>query len=656
MGILDWFRRTPESSAPNGAPIEFSPTYMFSADDVRDIVAGLDSTSPEQIYANTSDLRTVLDFRARNFSQISMHAYALQSDGGRERVRDSLVSRVLKTPAPGLTWPGLMWATCLDFDLHGETFLLFNPLVPALVHIPARRVKLTAGSWEMGDFVAEVSSADGRNSQRVDASALIPIRVYNPGGKSPLETLRDKMKEQAAAQAFRLNRWQHGLQTGEYVTRPKDAPQWTLEAQQRFSESLRRYRASGGNAGGTPVLEDGMEIRGTEFNAAESQFLEMAKLAREQYAAAYGVTPAMLGTGDGVTYANLREYRQMLYSETLGALFSAVEAALNAFLLPIAEPGRDDLYLEFNLKERLKSDPADQARIYQASVGAPIMTRNEARARENLPAVEGGDELITPLNVVTGGLASPVDTDGTEGQLSGQLEVKAAPKFDKITYQQEHVDEVAGVFERFFTRQKKSVLSSLGAVQTVGEKSALSDLAEGLDIDFDRWREELADDLLEVTPDMLKARTLEVAERFDIPQDLVDDFLDDLMAGDIRRFAKRVQDSALSKVLESDDPAHIFDVLIGTRAGQYADTLISQLMHSRTVDMVKAHGEETGEQMYKTWVTTSSDPRSEHAAMNGQKVPVDQKFSNGADFPRDYLALGGPGVANCQCEVIISVE
>ncbi|WP_344089172.1 hypothetical protein, partial [Luedemannella helvata] len=35
---------------------------------------------------------------------------------------------------------------------------------------------------------------------------------------------------------------------------------------------------------------------------------------------------------------------------------------------------------------------------------------NETRARNNLSAIEGGDSLITPMNVTEGGLASPRDT------------------------------------------------------------------------------------------------------------------------------------------------------------------------------------------------------------------------------------------------------
>jgi hypothetical protein len=40
-------------------------------------------------------------------------------------------------------------------------------------------------------------------------------------------------------------------------------------------------------------------------------------------------------------------------------------------------------------------------------VGAPWLTRNEARARQNLPHIDGADELIVPLNVIEGGQSSP---------------------------------------------------------------------------------------------------------------------------------------------------------------------------------------------------------------------------------------------------------
>lgn len=646
MGILDLFRRSPGGTAPNGAPVEFAPTFMFSAEDVNDVVSGLYALSPEKIYEKTSDLRTVLDFRARNFSQIGMHAFEMQSDGGRERVRDSVSAKVLKRPAPGMTWPALMWAVCLDFDLHAEAYLLFNPKVPALVHIPARRVSLTSGSWEMGDFKAAVSSPDGAKTIEVGAEALIPIRLYNPGGKSPMQTLKDVMAEQAAAQSFRLKTWQNGHQTNRYITRPADAPDWTPESRNRFVEDMRRFRSGGGSEGGSPLLEDGMQFKSDQVKATEDQVMEMAKLSRERYASAYGVTLSMLGSGEGVTYANLREYRQMLYSETLGSLFSTVEAALNSFLLPLADPGRDDLYLEFNLKERLKSDPADQAKIYQASVGAPIMTRNEARARENLPKVDGGDELITPLNVVTGSVASPQDTDGTEGQLSapGHREMvvpgKARGRSTTVDRKQSDVEAVESVLLSYFGRQRSSVLSELGAGAT--------------ELDYERWDTELYRDLITVIPGISKRQTDALLNELDL------DFTFDPVRARSERslladHTSNITTANINKFLKSADPAHDFDVIEATRSAQYADTIVTSMNNMRSVDVAKQGAKSLGGEAYKVWTTMSGDSRPAHAAMNGERAKVGEPFSNGAQFPRSSV-LGPAGVANCQCQMIISIE
>lgn len=45
------------------------------------------------------------------------------------------------------------------------------------------------------------------------------------------------------------------------------------------------------------------------------------------------------------------------------------------------------------------------------------MLRNEARAKHNMPAIEGGDELVTPLNVLIGGQSSPQDGKAVESVL-----------------------------------------------------------------------------------------------------------------------------------------------------------------------------------------------------------------------------------------------
>ena len=59
-------------------------------------------------------------------------------------------------------------------------------------------------------------------------------------------------------------------------------------------------------------------------------------------------------------------------------------------------------YAEFDITAKLAGSFEGQASVLSTSTGGPWMTRNEARARQNPPAIEGGDELIVPMNVTEG--------------------------------------------------------------------------------------------------------------------------------------------------------------------------------------------------------------------------------------------------------------
>ena len=57
----------------------------------------------------------------------------------------------------------------------------------------------------------------------------------------------------------------------------------------------------------------------------------------------------------------------------------------------------------------------EQAKVLSTAVGGPWMLRAEARASQNLPKIDGTDEIITPLNVLVGGQASPQDGETAGG-------------------------------------------------------------------------------------------------------------------------------------------------------------------------------------------------------------------------------------------------
>jgi len=97
--------------------------------------------------------------------------------------------------------------------------------------------------------------------------------------------------------------------------------------------------------------------------------------------------------------------------------------------------------------------------------------------------------------------------------------------------------------------------------------------------------------------------------------------------------------------------SHVFDVAIAARAVEASASLVTAVSGFGVTEAMRQRA--PGEAM-KTWRTRSARPRSTHARMNGEQVPVDEPFSNGAMWPADS-SLDPDERAGCKCAVEISI-
>jgi phage portal protein BeeE len=121
----------------------------------------------------------------------------------------------------------------------------------------------------------------------------------------------------------------------------------------------------------------------------------------------------MVGILDKASFSNITEQHKMLYQDTLGPWLTMIQDEIALQLIPEFEPGpkAHDFYVEFNLREKLTGSFEQRGAVLSQAVGAPWLTRNEARAMDNRPPVDGGDELIRPLNVTQNGDQNPVPAE-----------------------------------------------------------------------------------------------------------------------------------------------------------------------------------------------------------------------------------------------------
>jgi len=136
------------------------------------------------------------------------------------------------------------------------------------------------------------------------------------------------------------------------------------------------------------------------------------RLTDEEVARSYFIPPPMIGILDHATFSNITEQHKMLYQDTLGPWLSMIQDEVALQLIPDFEPVHPDrFYVEFNIREKLTGSFEERAGVMQQAIGGPWLTINEGRAMDNRPPIDGGDELIRPLNVTQNGDQDPIQAE-----------------------------------------------------------------------------------------------------------------------------------------------------------------------------------------------------------------------------------------------------
>jgi HK97 family phage portal protein len=436
------------------------------------------SLTYREIWRAQPQLRTVVGFLARNVAQLGIDVFQRASGTDRIKLPDHPVARLLERPFPetNLTKYRLLNQVMHDLCIYDDAFLLKFKLDsgPALLPISPVNIEPIGSTW-MGAQQYRVQGATGYRI--LDANQVVHLHGYNPSdmrqGTSPIETLRQILAEEYSATQYREQLWRNGARVAGYLQRPGNAPRWGEGARDRFKADWQaQYAGDGPQSGGTPVLEDGMQFVPSGVTPKDAQYVESRKLTREEVAVAYYLSPAMVGMTEHTNFSSMRELHTMLYQDTLAPYLKQIsEDFENQLLEDIDADARDgSKYIEFNLNEKMRGSFEEQTRAVQSAVGGPWMTRNEARSLNNMSEIDGGDDLIVPLNVVNGGLASPNDT--APDNPSDQGNPKAHPDdMGEFYHRQEHVvlsrvgagDGAAAFDQPRWDRQLAGYLKAAGA-------------------------------------------------------------------------------------------------------------------------------------------------------------------------------------------------
>src|SRR5215213_2557632 len=217
-------------------------------------------------------------------------------------------------------------------------------------------------------------------------------------GLSPVAQARNTLGAAKAAERASSAMFANGMRpSGQMV-----APTYLTPEQREQAHVMLTNFTGAGARGKVPLVEGGWKFEPLSIPPEDAQLLETRSFHVEEICRWFDVPPVMIGHSDKATTwgSGVEQIMLHFYKSCLRSHLKRIEMAIYSSLL--REDEREEgYYVEFVIEGLLRADSGARASFYSTMVQNGLMSRNEVRKLENLPAVPDGDELTVQTNLTT---------------------------------------------------------------------------------------------------------------------------------------------------------------------------------------------------------------------------------------------------------------
>lgn len=147
----------------------------------------------------------------------------------------------------------------------------------------------------------------------------------------------------------------------------------------------------------TMLLPAELNYQALTISPVDAQIIDMMKLNRSMIAGIFNVPAHMINDLDKATFSNISEQAIQFVRYTMMPWVTNWEQELNRRLFTRAER-QAGYYVRFNLAGLLRGTGKERAEFYHFAITDGWMSRNEARAFEDMNPVDGLDEMLVSVN------------------------------------------------------------------------------------------------------------------------------------------------------------------------------------------------------------------------------------------------------------------
>lgn len=204
----------------------------------------------------------------------------------------------------------------------------------------------------------------------------------------PIKINRNAIGSIIAVEAYCATLFANGGVPPLKLQSPVGSPQANERASEQIDASLRYGATSKRKILPMPV---GFDLTPIGFDPAQQQMIELKKFQISEVSRIFNIASAMLHDLSTGTYSNVEQQNLNFAQQTISPLVKLIEQEMNAKLFGARNTKNS---VEFDLNGLLRGAFAERMSGLATSIQNAIRTPNEVRSLDNLPPLEGGDELM----------------------------------------------------------------------------------------------------------------------------------------------------------------------------------------------------------------------------------------------------------------------
>lgn len=317
-------------------------------------------------------------------------------DGEKEEQRDHRAWRMLHD-SPNPLMPArkfwqlmavhlLLYANAFAEKRRSDLILVDElwPLDPATITI----------RWDPNTRTKTFVQYEGQRNERVfsedDVIHFMDLSLDGIAGISRITECRMGLGTAQAREEFEGTFYKQGAVMSGVVEHPGKPT--STEATKNLRDSIAGIYGGSRKAHQVGVLWEGANFRPLTYALQDLEFVQSKQLSATEIAVLFNLPPARLGgiTGDSLTYATVEGNQIQTTQDAIEPWTTNIQACVSND--PNIFP-QSSYFAEFALEALMRGDHTSRADYYQKMAAVKAITVNEIRARENLPPLDGGDEI-----------------------------------------------------------------------------------------------------------------------------------------------------------------------------------------------------------------------------------------------------------------------